>query len=107
MAAPAGAVLATSATLMVPCPWAPEALAMHAPEDLPPGVTEAYLHPAVQSDGWRAMAPGREQRVGDHRALVGDPEMADALRRAGVEPVGYRALRDLMQGRWSRGDLGR
>ncbi len=62
-----------------------------------PGVTEAYLHPAVASPELEAMAPDWEARVDDHRLLVHDPELRDALRHAGVTLVGYRPLRDLMR----------
>jgi len=64
---------------------------------LGPGVTEAYLHPAVDSPELEAMAPDWEARVDDHRLLVHDPDLGDALRDAGVTVIGYRPLRDLMR----------
>jgi predicted glycoside hydrolase/deacetylase ChbG (UPF0249 family) len=64
---------------------------------LRPGVTEAYLHPAVDCAELRAAAPDWEQRVDDHRLLVGDPELRGLLDTHGVELVGFRALRDWMQ----------
>jgi len=66
--------------------------------NLRPGVTEAYLHPAVDSDELRAMAPDWHQRVDDHRLLVEDDELRQALEAAGVTLIGYRPLRDLMRG---------
>lgn len=66
-------------------------------QSLRPGVTEAYFHPAVATSELRAMTPDWEQRVDDHRALAVDGEPADAVARARVELVGYRALRDLMR----------
>jgi len=65
--------------------------------DLRPGVTEAHLHPAVRSPELEAMAPDWEARVDDHRLLVVDPDLRVAIQRAGVTPIGYRALRDLMR----------
>ena len=64
---------------------------------LGPGVTEAYLHPAVDSPELEAMATNWEARVDDHRLLVHDPDLRDALRQAGVTTIGYRPLRDLMR----------
>ena len=62
------------------------------------GVTEAYLHPAVDSPELEAMATDWEARVDDHRLLVARP--ATCARRssdAGITLIGYRPLRDLMR----------
>jgi len=64
---------------------------------LKPGVTEAYLHPAVDSPELEAMATDWEARVDDHRLLVHDRDLRVALDEAGVTVVGYRPLRDLMR----------
>ncbi|HTT87467.1 MAG TPA: polysaccharide deacetylase family protein [Acidimicrobiales bacterium] len=64
---------------------------------LKPGVTEAYLHPAVQSPELEAMAPDWEARVDDHRLLVHDPKLRQMLLDQNVTLVGYRPLRDLMR----------
>jgi hypothetical protein len=65
--------------------------------DLKPGVTEAYLHPAVSSPELEAMATDWEARVDDHRLLVHDRVLRDALDEAQVKLIGYRPLRDLMR----------
>jgi chitin disaccharide deacetylase len=62
-----------------------------------PGVTEAYLHPAVASPELEAMAADWEARVDDHHLLVHDDELRDLLTRNGVTLIGYRELRDLMR----------
>jgi chitin disaccharide deacetylase len=62
------------------------------------GVTEAYLHPAVASPELEAMATDWQARVDDHRLLVHDPQLRDALSDARVQLIGYRPLRDLMRG---------
>jgi predicted glycoside hydrolase/deacetylase ChbG (UPF0249 family) len=62
-----------------------------------PGVTEAYLHPAVASPELQAMATDWEGRVDDHRLLVKDSELRDGLTEAGITLIGYRELRDLMR----------
>ncbi len=64
---------------------------------LKPGVTEAYLHPAVDSPELRAMAVDWEQRVDDHALLVHGTELEDAIRRTGTTLIGYRPIRDLMR----------
>jgi len=65
--------------------------------DLRPGVTEAYLHPAVDTPELRAMSPDWEARVADHAWLL-DPDGLRALAdRQGVSLIGYRELRELMR----------
>jgi hypothetical protein len=64
---------------------------------LKPGVTEAYLHPAVASPELQAMAPDWEARVDDHRLLVHDAELREALADSGVTLIGYRPLREIMR----------
>jgi chitin disaccharide deacetylase len=70
---------------------------LHAIGRLKPGVTEAYLHPAVDSAELRAMAVDWKARVDDYSLLVGDPELAGAIDRADVTLIGYRPIRDLMR----------
>jgi len=62
-----------------------------------PGVTEAYLHPAVASPELEAMAADWEDRVDDHRLLVHDPHLRHTLADAGITLIGYRELRALMR----------
>jgi predicted glycoside hydrolase/deacetylase ChbG (UPF0249 family) len=66
---------------------------------LSPGVTEVYLHPAVDSPELRAMAPDWEGRVDDHDLLVNGSTLRDALEAAGITLIGYRELRTLMRSR--------
>lgn len=61
------------------------------------GVTEAYLHPAIDDEELRAAAPDWENRVDDHRLLVHDNALRDAIQARGVQLLGYRPLRDLMR----------
>jgi chitin disaccharide deacetylase len=69
---------------------------------LAPGVTVASLHPAVASAELEAMAPDWVERVDDHRLLVPDGELHEALADAGVTVIGYRPLRDLMRDEFGR-----
>lgn len=61
--------------------------------DLRPGVTEVYVHPAVDTPELRAVSdehwPGR---VDDLDLVTGD-DLRSTLDRAGVQLVGYRELR--------------
>jgi chitin disaccharide deacetylase len=70
---------------------------LNAISELRPGVTEAYLHPAMDSSELQNLAPDANARVDDHRLLVSDPDLAKALDEAGVTLIGYRPLRDLMR----------
>ena len=64
--------------------------------DLRPGVTEVFLHPAVDTPELRAFAPDWEARVDDH-ALATDPALRDRLADAGVTLIGYEPLRELQR----------
>ena len=61
--------------------------------DLAPGVTELYLRPAVDTPELRAMTPDWPARVEEHRALVSPGGLRAAVEAAGVELIGFRALR--------------
>ena len=64
---------------------------------LRPGVTELYLHPAVDTPELRALTPDWAARVDDHDLVVNDHSLRTLLQRAGAHLVGYRALRDLQR----------
>jgi predicted glycoside hydrolase/deacetylase ChbG (UPF0249 family) len=65
--------------------------------DLRPGVTEFYLHPAVDTDELRSSHPDWEQRVDDHAFLTTEPALPAMLERAGATCIGFRELRDLQR----------
>jgi len=65
--------------------------------DLRSGVTEVYLHPALDTDELRASHPDWSNRVEDHTMLTRDPSFADLVERAGVVLIGYRDLRELQR----------
>ena len=66
--------------------------------DLRPGVTEVYLHPAVDSEEARAAyADDWAGRVEDHAYLCKDPSLPDLVTRAGATLIGYRELRELQR----------
>jgi len=65
--------------------------------DLGPGVTEVFVHPAVDSDELRASHPDWPGRVEDHAFVCRDPSLPDLIDRAGATLIGYRELRDLQR----------
>ena len=65
--------------------------------ELAPGVTEIHARPAVDTPELRAFAPDWATRVDDHDLVTNDHGVRALLERAGVQPVGYRQLRDLMR----------
>ena len=66
--------------------------------DLQPGVTEVYLHPAVDTPELRALAPDWPARVDDHDLVTADHSLRALADRVGAVLIGYRPLRDLMRG---------
>ena len=62
--------------------------------DLEPGVTEAYVHPAVETPELRAAISDWAARVDDHDLVTKDHALRAMLDRVGVHLVGYRQLRD-------------
>jgi len=62
--------------------------------ELRPGVTEVYIHPAVDSPELRAASPDWAARVDDHDLVTNDRSLRSMLERAGVKRIGFRALRD-------------
>ena len=65
--------------------------------DLRPGVTEVYVHPAVDAPELRALADDWPARVDDHELVTRDHSLRQMLDRAGVHRIGYRPLRDLQR----------
>ena len=65
--------------------------------DLEPGVTEIYVHPALDTPEQRAIGDDWPARVDDHHLMCFDTELPEMLRRARVERIGYRTLRDLQR----------
>jgi predicted glycoside hydrolase/deacetylase ChbG (UPF0249 family) len=66
-------------------------------QSLAPGVTEIYVHPAVDTDELRASHPDWENRVDDHKLVTSDPTLAELIAENGVVLLGYRALRELQR----------
>ena len=66
-------------------------------QDLRPGVTEVFVHPAVDTAELRAFAPDWSARVDDHDLVVRDGRLRTLIERSGAKLVGYRQLRDVQR----------
>jgi predicted glycoside hydrolase/deacetylase ChbG (UPF0249 family) len=63
---------------------------------LRPGVTEMFLHPAVESPELQSLATDDwESRVDDHRMICDETWVREAIDAAGATLIGYRPLREL------------
>jgi predicted glycoside hydrolase/deacetylase ChbG (UPF0249 family) len=62
-----------------------------------PGVTEIYVHPAVDSDELRSSHPDWEMRVDDHKLVTSDEALANSIATSGATLISYRAIRDLQR----------
>lgn len=61
------------------------------------GVTEVYVHPAIDTPELRALATDWAPRVDDHAYLTDPHALTRHIDEAGVTLVGYRALRTLQR----------
>ncbi len=62
----------------------------------PPGLTYFLFHPAVDTPELRAFAPDWRSRVADYE-LFTSAALRDALAHAGLQVIGWRAIRDAMR----------
>jgi predicted glycoside hydrolase/deacetylase ChbG (UPF0249 family) len=65
-------------------------------QHLRPGVTEVYIHPAVDTPELRAIDQSTDARIDDLALVTGDA-LAASLADAGVHRVGWAPLRELMR----------
>ena len=65
-------------------------------DELPAGLSNILMHPAVDTPELRAIAPDWRCRVADYQ-LFTDPALRRLLDAAGVNVIGFRALRDAMR----------
>lgn len=65
--------------------------------ELRPGVTEVYVHPAVDTAELRSLAVDWAGRVDDHDLVTGHTPLRSLAERAGVQFIGWRELRDLQR----------
>ena len=61
------------------------------------GVTELFVHPAIDTPELRTLAPDWESRVDDHALVTADDELRKRFDAEGAQLIGYRPLRDLQR----------
>ena len=59
--------------------------------NIPEGITETYVHPALETDELKEIVPLWEQRVWEYQVMK-DPETEKYLNAHGVELVSYRDI---------------
>jgi predicted glycoside hydrolase/deacetylase ChbG (UPF0249 family) len=64
---------------------------------LRPGVTEVYVHAAIDTDELRASHPDWASRVEDYAFVTEDASLVDLIERAGATLIGFRELRELQR----------
>jgi predicted glycoside hydrolase/deacetylase ChbG (UPF0249 family) len=64
---------------------------------LRPGVTEVYVHAAIDTDELRASHPDWASRVEDYAFVTADASLVDLIERAGATLIGFRELRELQR----------
>ena len=58
------------------------------------GITETYIHPAIECDEIKNITPCWERRVWEHR-LFSDPKTLDFIKSLGIKLIGYRELKQI------------
>ena len=59
--------------------------------DIPEGITETFIHPALESDELKSITGNWWQRVWEYQ-LMKDPETEKYLNAHGVELISYRDI---------------
>jgi predicted glycoside hydrolase/deacetylase ChbG (UPF0249 family) len=67
--------------------------------ELRPGVTELYIHPAVDGDELRHITNSWQERDTEYHLFTDDASVEQLLEQRGVKRIGWRALRDLQRKR--------
>ena len=58
------------------------------------GVTETYIHPAIECEEIKSITPFWHRRVWEHR-LFSDPKTKEFISSLGIKLIGYRELREI------------
>ncbi len=64
--------------------------------NLTPGLTELYLHPAIDGPEMQAISGSHARRDADYRWLV-DPQTRELIDELGIKLISYRDLREAMR----------
>ena len=71
--------------------------------DLPPGVTEIHVQPAIDTPEVRALSPAAEGWIDDLELVTEDPKLPALLAEVGAVLIGYSELRDVQRASLSCG----
>lgn len=63
------------------------------------GVTETYIHPAIECDEIKSITPMWHRRVWEHR-LFSDPKTKEFIRSIGIKLIDYRELKNMRVAEW-------
>lgn len=69
----------------------------HVLNDIQPGVTEVYLHPALDTPELRSLTPDWEERVDDLDFAINDETFKRCLEEGQVTLISYRDLRSIQR----------
>jgi predicted glycoside hydrolase/deacetylase ChbG (UPF0249 family) len=64
--------------------------------ELPSGVTHFLFHPSLNTPELRAIAPDWPSRVANYQTFM-DPELKQFIKNHGIQVIGYRHLRNILQ----------
>ena len=64
--------------------------------NLPAGISHFLMHPAIDTPELRAITPDWECRVANYNAFMSQ-EIKDFIKNEGIQMIGYRPIRDVMQ----------
>jgi chitin disaccharide deacetylase len=64
--------------------------------ELPAGVTHFLFHPSTDTPELRAIAPDWPSRVANYQTFM-DTDLKRFIKDQGIQVIGYRALKDLIQ----------
>ena len=63
-------------------------------KSFPNGVTETYIHPALESDELKAITGAWHRRVWEHK-LFSDPQTLQHIKACGIQLINYRDLAEM------------
>ena len=65
-------------------------------DEAPVGITHFILHPSIDTQELRAIAPDWQARVANYNAFMSD-ELKKFIEQADIKLIGYRQIRDAMR----------
>ena len=66
-------------------------------KNLPPGITELFIHATILTDESRAITGSAQKRSEEYQCFVHDPDIRQLLKDEGIILIGYRPLMELQR----------